>query len=239
MQRNFFNRLIQFSVLFFSRVTILSGSLLRLLKLDEKKCTVLPLGAEHFECNRDFSRMHLFYLGTLTKRNIHQTVKGFARFYRQHVGGVEMSYDIVGFGPEKDKLQLVNTISDEKLEGVVVFHGRKHHDKLRPFLTKCNIGISYVPMTPFFDRQPPTKTFEYVLAGMICIATSTAENKLLITKNNGVLCDSNEESFFEALNQVFHNRHLYNSQKVVSTLESHSWSQIVKNILFPSTCHKP
>lgn len=234
MIRYLFNVLIRFTAIFYSKVTILSESLLRLLKLNPQKCTVLPLGAERIKCDREFTAMRLLYLGTLTKRNIHQTVEGFARFYRQYGGEVDMSYDIVGFGLTEDVCQLTSIINNLQLQKVIVFHGRKHHKELNQFLDKCNIGVSYVPITPMFDSQPPTKTFEYIMAGMICIATSTAENRLLITEHNGVLCESNEESFFQALNEIRNHRLDYDSQRIASTLESHSWRAIVNNILLPN-----
>jgi len=50
---------------------------------------------------------------------------------------------------------------------------------------------------PYYDCQPATKTFEYILSGMVCIATSTYENKKLINNINGVLCNDIQKALQE------------------------------------------
>jgi hypothetical protein len=88
-------------------------------------------------------------------------------------------------------------------------------------------------MKKYYDFQPPTKTFEYVLSGMICIATSTYENKRLVSHVNGVLCKDNSESFYHALKTAFLRRKSFDYTKIVSSLKFYEWSNIVKNTLMP------
>ncbi len=229
--RKFNNLFIRFNTIFFNKVTILSESLRKLLKLPETKTTILPLGAELFQVDRSYDAMKLFYLGTLNTRNIDQTVQGFSRFYRQYKDTSEISYDIVGYGTADEEARLNNVIDELGLRNVVVFHGRKNHDELLPFLEKCNIGVSYVPVTPFFDCQPPTKTYEYILSGMFCIATGTFENKRCISTQNGIICDSTPEAFSEALATVAEKRETFDSGNISASLKDFSWSNIVNNTL--------
>ena len=58
-------------------------------------------------------------------------------------------------------------------------------------------------MTKFYDIQTPTKTFEYIISGLFCIATNTTANKNLINKDNGILCDDNATSFSNALMKLY------------------------------------
>lgn len=44
----------------------------------------------------------------------------------------------------------------------------------------------YVPITDYYEYQPPTKTFEYVLSGLLCLATATSSNKEVITEEKVV-----------------------------------------------------
>ena len=232
------NQQILFESFFFDRITILSEKLRAKIGFKKDKCSLLPLGADIIEPNgNDFGTLKLLYVGTLNKRNIHQTIEGFARFYQEFHSQVEMSYDIFGYGSNEDEYIVYEAISKNNLQEIVRFHGRVNHDDLKPYFKKCNIGVSYVPLEKYYDYQPPTKTFEYVLSGMICIATSTYENRRLISSENGYLCKDNPESFYNALKMAYHSRHKFKPEEIVKSLESYEWSNIVKTNLKPVLEH--
>jgi len=119
------------------------------------------------------------------------------------------------------------------MNNVITLYGRIPHFELQPFFDKCNIGVSYIPMTEYYEFQPPTETFEYILSGMVCIATDTNENRLLISKENGVLCEDNPESFANALDYVYYNRQNYNSETIRNSLKDYTWENIVNKYLIP------
>ena len=98
---------------------------------------------------------------------------------------------------------------------------------------QANLGVAYVPMTPYYECQPSTKIYEYVLSGMYCIATNTYENRILIEPVNGLICDDNAESFCEALEQYHKmDRSGFNSAEIRKSMEKYEWSNIVNNQLF-------
>lgn len=173
--------------------------------------------------------MHLLYIGTLFGRNLHECIEGFAKFYNENKDKLKLHFDIIGDGPDFDKNKIIDAIDKNQLSQVVMCHGHLLHDEAVYFFDKCNVGVSYIPMIQFYQNQPPTKIFEYVLSGLVCLATNTSANKELIHKTNGVLHDDNPESFYQALNVLYKNRHLYDCSSIKSSLHQFHWEQIVQN----------
>jgi hypothetical protein len=232
LERFKFNMGMKLESFFFDHISIISDSLRKKLKYKEERCTIIPLGADILsETNKDFKskNLKLIYIGTLSLRNIHQTVNGLKKFVDNEEiknNSINISYDIFGDGIENDVLKLKESIISNNLEKIVCFHGRKNHTEIQKYLDKCNIGVSYIPITEYFDCQPPTKTFEYINSGMICLATQTSENKKIITDKNGILCLDDENSFSESLLKIFNNLSNYNSEDIRKSTEKTTWSEI-------------
>jgi len=229
----FENKCLLFETLFFQRITILSAGLRQKLSINKSKCNILPLGSDVLSNKtKSYNNLNLLYVGSLTNRNITETIQGLSVFIESYsVCKTDISYDIFGFGTKEDTLNIQKTISDFNLSTVVKFHGRKKHSELVPYFDKCTIGISYVPLTPFFEFQPPTKTFEYILSGLICLATDTYENRQLINQNNGELCLDTPQSFSNGLYQIYSKRGQFQDETVRKTLDKHKWADIVQNNL--------
>jgi glycosyltransferase involved in cell wall biosynthesis len=90
-----------------------------------------------------------------------------------------------------------------------------------------------VPITPYYDFQPVTKLYEYMLSGMPVIATNTHENRLVVNDDNGVLINDTPEDFCNGLAKICENRNSYNSLDIRKTVESYTWENIVNTILKP------
>lgn len=228
------NLRLKLDTLFFRNVSILSLKLREYLKLNENKSHHLPLGAEIVNGQiKDYETLKLLYVGSLSQRDIDKTVNGFAHFYGSLTEKKGITYDIFGFGTKAEEENLRKQIVKLKLEKVVCFHGRKNHDEIIPYYESCTVGVSFVPKTIYYNFQPPTKTFEYVLAGMVCVATSTYENSHLINQTNGVLCEDSAESFTDALVRIYNKRDKYCHKEIISSLSKNSWENIVKKNLIP------
>ncbi len=232
-KRFFKNFKTKINTLFFKNITIISEGLARKYKIQNFK--VLPLGSDYMVMEpKSYSKLKLLYVGTFVNRNIYQTIEGLRLFIdEQGVDQSEIIYDIVGFGSPDDVNSIENTIKKAKLERVVRFHGRKNINELPQFLNYSNIGVCYVPVKAYYNFQPPTKTFEYIHSGLVCIATNTFENAKLINNDNGVLCESNSASFAKALGLVYQTRSQYNSTTIHNSLKSFTWFNISNNILSP------
>ena len=227
--RYFSDFLMKGEVRFFKYVSVISKSLAQKLSLFEK-AYILPLGADIIsDTYKDFSSINLLYVGTLRNRKIEQTIKGFSKFYREYKDEIKILYTIVGSGFNNEVDELRKLIKHEKIDNVVNITGQIPHNEIKPFFDSHNIGISYVPKTDYFDVQPVTKTFEYLLSGMPVIATDTSENRAVLNDNNGILINDLAEDFYKGLIEIYKKRDRYNSVEIRTHSMKHTWFDIVEN----------
>ena len=227
-KRKFKNQLMWFDSLFFQNVSVISAGVRDILLLNRYKTHILPLGADIISVQpHSFERLDLIYVGSFSLRNIHQTIEGLALFLAtRKVLSKLISYTIIGFGNEQEEKVIINSIEKSGLNDLVYFIGRKKYTDLSTYFDVCNIGVSYVPITPYYQYQPVTKLFEYMMSGMPVIATETYENKLIVNENNGVLICDSPEDFCNGLVTIYNKRNLFNSYEIRKSVESYSWENI-------------
>ncbi|MCH9698056.1 MAG: glycosyltransferase [Gammaproteobacteria bacterium] len=227
INRFLYNSMLILESFFFRHITIISESLARKLNLS-KKATILPLGSETISSlDKSFNSLDLLYVGTLSGRDIHKSVLGFCRFYQQFHTSIPMRYTIIGDGPGNEIESLKSIIEQHALTDIIQLKGRIPFTELKTYFDTHNIGVSFVPMTDYFDAQPVTKTFDYLLSGMPVIATATSENKLVIDNTNGVLINDSADDFFRGLRGIMNTRHLYHSRRIRQISSRYSWKTIV------------
>jgi glycosyltransferase involved in cell wall biosynthesis len=233
--RSIENLIVLVQSLFFNQVIILSDSLRKKLYISKNKSKVIPLGSEtFFSGNHNFSSLNLLYVGSLDNRNIADTVKGLNLFLRKNEeNSITVNYSIIGFGSEAETLKLINCISETKLSDVVKYEGRKNYNELAQYFEQSNIGVVFVPQTPYYDCQPVTKLFEYLLSGMPVIATNTYENRLIVNSVNGVLINDTPEDFCNGLVTIFNERKLFMSSEIRKSVEEYTWGNIIETNLKP------
>lgn len=192
------------------------------------KATILPLGAECISTvSKEFSTLKLFYIGTFDNRNLTIFLKGLSLFNKKY--SLPISFDIVGGGNIEEENAIKNVIVTEKLK-CVKLHGYLTHEEGRKFFDTCNVGVCYVPMTEYYEHQPPTKLYEYLLSGMACIATNTKSNRDVMTPELGVLIDDDVNSVCEGIYKLYNQCSNYSTDKIISASMNYHWSCIVKNI---------
>lgn len=235
LRRLLLNSAINIQAWFYNKKIILSESLLNKIRLSRKNTLVLPLGAEIFYSGgHSFERIHLLYVGTLNGRRIYETIEGLGIFLTRFPHLLpETRYDIIGFGNTNELNKLSEIIKKYNLEHTVFFHGELNHHHIGRFFETANIGVAYIPMEEYYQFQPATKIFEYALSGVFTIATSTYENKLLITHENGILCNDNPESFAKALESYSAGKHKPESDRIRSSLLDYEWKSLVEYKLEP------
>lgn len=230
---NTFNRFIgntsiRISSLFYKNVSVITESLREELKISKRKATILPLGGVlHNFDNKSYETLRLLYTGTLEKRNIGQTIEGLALFHSRNQD-IAISYDIIGFGKAETEREITDLISSLGMGKIVIFHGRKRHNEIIPFLEKCNVGVVYIPKKRYYEFQSSTKFYEYVLAGMPVIATNTFENRMTLKVGSGYICTDKPASFAEALERTYNGRERFDSVSIRSMYLSDQWEVIVK-----------
>jgi len=222
---------LRFEARFFKSVTVISESLSEKFGLKHKS-HILPLGADIISMrNKSFDELNLLYVGTLYNRNIENTIRGFKKFYEEFKGQIPLNYIIIGSGPGNEEADLKNLITQLGLSEAVRIAGSIPHDQLTPHFDISNVGVSYVPLTDYYDVQPVTKTFEYLLSGMPVIATNTSENRKVISQNNGVLIGENPEDFYLGLKEIFDRRRLFDSGNIRNASMDYTWENIVQDNL--------
>jgi glycosyltransferase involved in cell wall biosynthesis len=233
-KRRWLDRLLWWESVCFRHVTIISSSLAAKLRLPRARVHILPLGADPVPtAPKEFSGLRLLYVGTLSGRRLDDTIRGFHRFYVGAGRPADVTYDILGDGYNGETEQLRGLVKELGLDHVVSLPGFVHHRELEPYFEKCNIGVSYVPRNEIYDCQPPTKTFEYLLAGLPVVATNTSENAAVITARNGLLIDDTPAAFYEALKKLRATRVAYCSDRIRQEALVYSWERIVRSNLVP------
>lgn len=228
--RTIYNKFMIFESLFFRHVTVISESLAVKLKIS-KKAHILPLGSESIsKSHKQYDALRLLYVGTLHARDIDTSLIAFSKFYHDNKNMIAMEYTIIGDGPEGEVEQLRDIVKNNLLSDVVRIEGSIPFTELKPYFDTHNVGISFVPLTDYFDFQPVTKTFDYLLSGLSVIATATSENKKVITELNGVLIDDTQDDFYKGLEVIWKNRELFDSEQIVSMSVQYNWSDIVNKL---------
>lgn len=196
-----------------------------------RKVCVLPLGADCIStASKVYSPLKLIYVGTFDGRDIDKTIRGIGLFLKKHPES-SIKYDVIGSG-KYDKLEdLKNLTTSLGLYDVITFHGRIPNHLLTPYFDEANVGVSFVPITEYYDSQPPTKTFEYALSGLFVIATATNANKEVITSDNGILIKDTPEDFCHALELIYKRQLVVEELRIRESLKSFLWSNIVNEYL--------
>lgn len=234
-KRSLKNIFMRFDALFFRHITVISKGVRDLLFLSKNSTRILPLGADVISSKvRSFERLDLLYLGTLSLRNIDQTIEGIALFLDKNKELSDLfSYTIIGFGTKVEEEKINSIIGRMELSETVRFLGRKKYTDLPSYFDECNIGVTYVPQTSYYEYQPVTKLFEYMLSGMPVIATNTYENKLIVNNKNGVLINDSAEDFCNGLITLYNQRKSFNSLDIRKSVELYTWENIVNANLKP------
>ena len=227
------NLRIKNDVLNYDRIVMISEGGAKQLKLPLNKTFIVSLGADVIsnKVKSYIDTINLLYVGTLTGRNILQTVIGIKMFLDHANDSFSLTYDIVGDGDEYD--QISKYIIENNLSEVVSLHGFVPYDSLSYYFDRCNIGVSFVPIKNCYMYQPPTKTYEYINSGLFCIATDTYANRMVINKNNGCLIQDNAEAFMNAIISFCEKRYSISDQRIRYSGEKYVWKNIVENQLLP------
>ena len=229
-KRRLYDAILKLEASCFKRISVISKSLGRKLNLD-KTTPVIPLGADTISnTSKSLKALRLIYVGTLYNRNIEETIEGFFYFLKHHKFHIDISYTIIGTGLFDEEQVLRTLVQNKNMENYVNIVGQIPHDQLAQYFDAANVGICYVPVTDYYDAQPPTKIFEYLLSGMPVIATGTSENKKIITSQNGVITQDTPQSFYLGLKTLYDQRHIYDSKKIREEQSAFTWENIVPQL---------
>ncbi|WP_067583061.1 glycosyltransferase [Endozoicomonas ascidiicola] len=225
LSRFLFNYTLMAESMFFDVITIISESLAKYLHVNNY--ILLPLGSPPNSIyNKNFDDIRMIYIGTLSNRKIEDTLYGLKQYLEIRSEEIKINYEIIGDGYNNEVEHLKALASRLRIDEYVTIHGRLPYNQLKPHFDKSNLGVSYIPITPYYNVQPVTKTLEYISHGMIVLGTKTEEQQKLINDTNGLLCNDSSESFSEALSFIAKRLNKYNSAMIKSKSIAPSWEEV-------------
>ncbi|EJS60872.1 hypothetical protein CN505_08960 [Bacillus cereus] len=228
-KRTRYDKVMKWSAKFFNHVTIISGLVAERLKIDSY--TLLPLGANKIvdvtQKKLRKEKINFLYVGTFENRNIENIIKAYDIFHSKVRGSIKTRFDIVGFSnTNKTQQSILKAIESVKNPTGIIFHGRKQHDEIIHLFEEASVGFSYVPITDYYDVQPPTKTYEYIINGIMCIGTNTKANAQIINENNGILVNDDIDSLVNAMEDISKEIFKYNTSNISKTVQDYEWDKI-------------
>ncbi len=145
------------------------------------------------------NKIKFVYVGAMgNKRNVIDFVKAFLRVRLENS---QISLSLVGSGAQVAAIQ--HLAEKLNVSDAINYIGSVPHERIPHILADCDVGVAYVPNTPEFADQPPTKTIEYMAAGLVVLATDTAGNRQFVSSGkNGFLHGDSEEDSFLAIKKL-------------------------------------
>ncbi|PRX39839.1 glycosyltransferase [Salegentibacter salegens] len=228
-----YDAILKLEVSFYSNVAVISDGLAK--RLGRKKYEILPLGGMCFNNEpKSFEKLELLYVGTLENRRIIDCVKGFHKYlikYEIEQNGV--IFKIIGDSPNHELEEIRQYVKSNNLLETIHLIGYVPQKELNPYFKSANIGVSFVPMESYFEYQPPTKTFEYLISGLPVIATGTYENRKLITSWAGVIINDNADAFCEGIAKLQSKKIDFCSERIRKEYSKYTWKKAVASHFIP------
>ena len=214
---------------FFLSQSVISAGLRKKLQI-RQDAYILPLGANPLILKRECTHfLYLLYIGVFNHRRMEDTIDGFKLFLTKNPKA-DIHYTLVGDGEQNEREILQKRIDQLGLRKYIDLTGYVPYNELLKFYELANVGVSYIPITSYFEFQPPTKTFEYLMAGMPVIATRTYENMQIVNQLNGVLIKDTPESFAKGIEHIYNLYSNFDENAIRKSVESYEWSKIVQNM---------
>lgn len=228
-----YNFFLKLESLFFNKVSVISDGVAKSIGI--KNYYLLPLGADEVAVNHSARTdiLHLLYVGTLLNRDIIKCVRGFHLYCRKS-GDKRAKFTIVGDSTHGELVEIKKYVAGYNLDNQVILTGRIPHNELETYFKQATVGVSFIPMTKYYDFQPPTKTFEYLLSGIPVIATKThANGEILKNFHDSVVINDDENEFADAVSHFKNNLSDVNSAAIAANAQSFTWKLVINNWFLP------
>lgn len=224
------NILINLEHRFFSHCSVISEPVGNYLHLNKKRI-IIPLGCNiiaHDRMQNNSSNINLLYVGTFVGRHIERTIEALSLLPKTILERI--NYNIVGDGTDSDLSEINKMIQYHSLYDNVHLHGYISSDKLLDIYMNSHIGISYIPINTIYNYQPPTKTLEYLAAGLPVVATKTAANIDIVDSSCGILVNDDPSSFAAGISNIVINIKNYDAEKIKDKMRNNTWEVVARNI---------
>ncbi len=216
----------------FKHQIVINKSILSKFRPSSKKHIVIPpFHKGHTIVNKNFKKMKLLYIGTLSLRNIHYTLEGYKKFIEQN--GFNSEYIIIGSGSKEEENIIINFIQDNNLSEYIKYLGWQSDEIVKKYFEYCNVGVAFCPVTEYYLNNISFKFYEYVLSGMPVIATKLNDHIDKVNKVNGILIDDSPEGFYNGLEYIEKKLNSFSSDKIRKTLENNDYKYVTAHYIKP------
>ncbi|MBG0789914.1 MAG: glycosyltransferase family 4 protein [Desulfovibrionaceae bacterium] len=146
---------------------------------------------------------------------------------------IKIHLTMVGATP--DQIALCSNLIDEyDISGFVTINGRVSGDLIPTILHKADLGICIWDDKPYWKFNPPTKLFEYLVAGLpVLVSRIRTHTEYVENKYSGIVFDYNANSLATALCYVWENRERLSEWKENAKVEGNKylWRNIEPDFL--------
>lgn len=216
----------------FKNVTVISKSLQKKWFVP-KYSFILPLGAEianvkeseQMSSIKNKCEFNILYVGSLIGRQLDKTIIG-VEYFKIKNPEVKINYFIAGEHMNPEGIHLKNLVAEKNLDENIKFLGYINRESLLEIFKITDFGVVHVPLEKYYDCQPSTKLFEFLLSGIPVIATSTSENSSMLNSKVGVLYDSTPNGFSNALENSIYSLKLNKFSVKPDEYKRFSWCAI-------------
>ncbi len=241
--KNLFGRM---EAIFFDEITIINKGIAKNLYFGDKSISrmlELPLGVNPVVFSTSTGKTELLDKGILERtvfihvgkmdgtRNLHKLIAAFVLVNKQIDNCA-----LIFVGDGNDVPTLKSIIKKHRLEDKVIFAGRVPYSEVPKFIATAYIALSYIPINPIYDNQPPLKTLEYRQMGIPQVATNTSANRKLIqNRHNGLICNDDPVDYAQGILSLLKDSDLYSKIMLNSVvgMEKYYWKNIVIDTLMP------
>jgi glycosyltransferase involved in cell wall biosynthesis len=140
----------------------------------------------------------------------------------------------VGKGSDVDHLHTLSRQLD--VADGVIFTGYVDYQDMPRYVNAADVGMAYVPITPEYGPQPPTKTLEYLACGLPGVATDTTGNRKYITADwNGLLVHDDAPAVANGVMRVLSDPDLARRlrRNAPGSVSECTWEALVRDRLHP------
>jgi glycosyltransferase involved in cell wall biosynthesis len=127
--------------------------------------------------------------------------------------GIPLRLTLVGARPEEQ--DYCRNLADRLgIERHIVVHGRVPGSEIPTFLMNADAGICIWEDRPWWRFNPPTKLFEYMVAGLPTLASNIRTHTQYIRHGeNGLIFEYNSDSLAEAIGELWRSRSKLSAMK--------------------------
>ncbi len=117
---------------------------------------------------------------------------------------------LIGDAPGNyEKLYLRKLLDTPELKGKITCTGWIPQDEVKKYLSVCDIGLSIILDNVIYRMSSPTKVMEYAAMGIPSIVNEIPDQKYVVNNTGGgIVVHYNEESVYNAINELINNKNL-------------------------------